>query len=232
MDMRDDNGPMTTEWPVGLLRRALLEAGGRLVAAGRLEAAEHALELTPAEARSLFRTTFPAPRDVADRAERRAAMARLDPPATLGDPEPDPPLEVLPKVLAELIAMTQVAIRYMGMEAGAAHGDSGLAGAGIGNVGYTGRACVTSSADDAIDRLEPGDVLIVRATSPAFNTVLAIAGAVVTADGGMLSHAAVLARELGIPAVIGARDALSIPDGSTVEVDPVAGEIRVLASQP
>ena len=47
-------------------------------------------------------------------------------------------------------------------------------------------------------------MLVVRATSPAFNAVLAIAGAVVTAEGGPLSHAAVLARELGIPAVVGA----------------------------
>ena len=70
---------------------------------------------------------------------------------------------------------------------------------------------------------------MVRATSPAFNAVLMIAGAVVTADGGPMSHAAVLARELGIAAVIGASGALSIPDGSTVEVDPVAGAVQVVA---
>ena len=76
--------------------------------------------------------------------------------------------------------------------------------------------------------MEPGDVLVVRATSPAFNSVLAIAGAVVTADGGALSHAAVLARELGIPAVIGVSGALSIPDGRMIEVDPVAGAVRLI----
>jgi phosphohistidine swiveling domain-containing protein len=59
--------------------------------------------------------------------------------------------------------------------------------------------------------------------------VLSIAGAVVTSDGGMLSHAAVLARELGIPAVIGVSGALSIQDGSTIEVDAAAGLIRVIA---
>ncbi len=71
-------------------------------------------------------------------------------------------------------------------------------------------------------------MLIVRATSPAFNAVLAIAGAVVTANGGPMSHAAVLSRELGIPAVVGAPGALSIPDGATVQVDPVAGRVRVV----
>jgi phosphohistidine swiveling domain-containing protein len=51
---------------------------------------------------------------------------------------------------------------------------------------------------------------------------------VVTVDGGAMSHAAVLARELGIPAVIGASGALSITDGAMVEVDPLAGAVRPL----
>jgi len=59
--------------------------------------------------------------------------------------------------------------------------------------------------------------------------VLSIAGAVVTAEGGPLSHAAVLARELGIPAVVGASGALDLQDGSLVEVDPRVGAVRVLA---
>jgi pyruvate,water dikinase len=89
---------------------------------------------------------------------------------------------------------------------------------------------VATSPEEALDVLEPGDVLVVPCTTPAYNLVLSIAGGVVTAEGGPLSHAAVLARELGIPAVIGAADALTaIPDGSLVEVDPVAGEVRVLA---
>ena len=60
--------------------------------------------------------------------------------------------------------------------------------------------------------------------------MLAIAGAVVTVDGGVLSHAAVLARELGIAAVVGAPEAMTIPDGATVEVDPVEGEVRILGT--
>ena len=60
-------------------------------------------------------------------------------------------------------------------------------------------------------------------------TAIVDPGAIVTADGGPLSHAAVLARELGIPAVVGARGALTdIPDGALIDVDPVAGEVRVV----
>jgi pyruvate,water dikinase len=78
-------------------------------------------------------------------------------------------------------------------------------------------------------QMEPGDVLVVPCTTPAFNMVLSLAGAIVTAEGGALSHAAVLARELGIPAVIGAPCALiDIPDGSMIEVDPIAGSVKVL----
>jgi len=78
--------------------------------------------------------------------------------------------------------------------------------------------------------LKPGDVLVVPCTTPAYNSVLTLAGAVVTADGGPLSHAAVLARELGIPAVVGAPGALTeIPDGALIDVDPVAGVVRLVA---
>jgi pyruvate,water dikinase len=66
-------------------------------------------------------------------------------------------------------------------------------------------------------------------TAPTYNAVLSMAGAIVTEQGGLLCHAAVIARELDLPAVIGAASAMSrIPDGATVEVDPVAGRVTVL----
>jgi phosphohistidine swiveling domain-containing protein len=228
MDMRDDNGPLTAEWPLGLLRRALLEAGSRLHARNELVEADHALELTPEEARSLFSGACPTGEDLARRARQRAEMARLDPPVTLGDPEPEPPIDILPEALFDMVSMVNVAMSHMGMAGDVA--EDQLAGVGVGSASYTGRARVADSATDAIDKLEPGDVLVVRATSPAFNAVLAMAGAVVTADGGALSHAAVIARELGIPGVIGASGALAIPDQSIVEVDPVTGRVRVVES--
>ena len=74
---------------------------------------------------------------------------------------------------------------------------------------YTGTARVVIDADDALDRVDPGDVIVARLTVPTFNSVLAIAGAVVTENGGLLCHTAVIARELGIPAVVGVADALT-----------------------
>jgi pyruvate,water dikinase len=228
MDMRDDNGPLTAEWPTGLLRRALLAAGVRLAACGGLVDAEHTLELTPTEARTIFSGGLPSADQLARRAGERQVMSSLTPPATLGDAEPEPPLDILPPPLPKLVGMVQVSMRHLGMDAGTPTDQ--LTGVGIGRTVYRGRARTAATADEAIEKLEPGDVLVVRATSPAFNVVLSIAGAVVTANGGAMSHAAVLARELGIPAVVGAGAALEIPDGSLVEVDPVAGSVRVVES--
>ena len=106
-----------------------------------------------------------------------------------------------------------------------------MQGAGVGTAPYRGTARVATSPEVALDSMAPGDVLVVRFTTPAYNTVLMIAGAVVTTEGALLSHAAVMARELGIPAVIGAEGALEeIPDGAEVEVDPVAGIVKVLVA--
>jgi pyruvate,water dikinase len=199
-----------------------------LAARGDLIDAEHALELTPQEARATFSGGPPPAEQLARRAADRQTLSTLSPPQTLGDPEPEPPLDILPDPLPKMVTMVQVALLHLGMDASAATDQ--LVGVGIGVESYIGRACTAANADDAIEKLEPGDVLVVRATSPAFNVVLSIAGAVVTANGGAMSHAAVLARELGIPAVVGAGAALDIPDGSMVEVDPIKGSVRVLES--
>ncbi len=224
MDMRDDNGPMTTEWPVGLLRRGLLAAGTRLADRGVLTDATLVLELTEPETRVILSGATPG--DLIARRTSRQAKARLKPPDTLGPVEPEPPLEILPPGQRKLVAMVQTAMLHLGMNGSTTR--DGLEGFGVGQEPYIGTARIAQSADDAIEMLEPGDVLIVRATSPAFNSVLAIAGAVVTSDGGILSHAAVLARELGIPAVIGVAAALDIADGSIVEVDPIQGIVRIV----
>jgi pyruvate,water dikinase len=225
MDMRDDNGPLTIEWPAGLLRTALLTAGRRVADRGELHDATHALELTVDEACSVLRGGIPSADAIAARRERRLELSRLDPPVTIGPDEPEPPLDVLPGRLPEMVTMVQTALRHLGTDG--TRREDGNQGVGVGNTAYTGRICRVENADEAFERLEPGDVLVVRATSPAFNVVLSMAGAVVTADGGALSHAAVLARELGIPAVVGAHAALDLPDGATLTVDPVEGRVAL-----
>lgn len=231
MDLRDDNGPYTVEWPVGVLRLALLEVGRRAAAAHRLHDPAHALELRPTEAVAVARGDGgPGADAVAARADQRRRDAELDPPITLGPPEAQPPMSVLPPALRTFVSAVEAVLVHLGMAARAEGAVDGLRGVGVGDRAYTGTARLALDPEAALDAMEPGDVLVVRFTTPAYNTVLSLAGAIVTADGGPLCHAAVMARELGIPAVIGAPDALTdIPDGASVEVDPLGGRVTVRA---
>lgn len=226
--MRDDNGPITGAWPMGLLRRAVLAAGRRLTTAGALEAPTDALEVTVAELGALVRGTGgPSTATVVERKAFRAARSQLEPPLTLG-PEVDLPLAALPEPMRK-IARAQLILRdTFTVPIGEVRVD--LTGDGLGDASYTGTACVAADPADALARLRPGDVLVATGTTPAYNMALSIAGAVVVEEGGLLSHAAVIAREVGLPAVIGAGGCMmSIPDGAMVEVDPRAGKVRVLA---
>jgi pyruvate,water dikinase len=234
MDLRDDNGPNTVELPVGILRYALLEVGRRLVAAGRLHDPRHVLELTRAEVASLARSgKGPTADDLTARSAERARLATLDPPLRLGPTEAAPPLDVLPPIHRELVGAIQTVLAHLGMAGEERAQAPSLTGAGVGSKPYEGTARVAETVEDALAAMEPGDVLVVRFTTPAFNTILTLAGAIVTAEGALLSHAAVMARELGIPAVIGAPGALrDIPDGARVEVDPTSGTVRVLDAEP
>lgn len=230
MDLRDDNGPHTLEWPLGLIRLAMLEIGRRMTTNGHLGEARHALELAIDEVNTdLFSGHGPAARTLAERAHWRETVDIENAPLTLGEPEPIPPLEALPAPMGRLVGSVQWVLSEAGMDG--AERSEGLTGTGIGSGVYRGKACRADNPEDAVLNLEPGDVLVVPCTTPAYNMVLPMAGAIVTAEGGALSHAAVLARELGIPAVVGVLGVLStIPDGATIEVDADHGEVRIVTS--
>ena len=90
-----------------------------------------------------------------------------------------------------------------------------------------GRACVILKLDDA-SRLETGDVLVCPSTAPTWTPLFAIAAAVVTDAGGMLSHSAILAREYAIPCVAGTGiGTQKIPDGALVVVDGTRGTVHI-----
>ncbi|MCE5288622.1 MAG: hypothetical protein LLG14_05200, partial [Nocardiaceae bacterium] len=96
---------------------------------------------------------------------------------------------------------------------------------------YVGTARIVDSPAD-FGKIQQGDILVTRATSPYFNVILPLLGAIVTDRGGQLCHAAIVAREFGIPAVVGTREATAkITDGATIEVDSVSGEVRIQASE-
>src|SRR5207247_1958889 len=84
------------------------------------------------------------------------------------------------------------------------------------------------SGPDEFGRIAQGDVLVTEATTEAFNILLPLLGGIVTDSGGLLSHSAIVAREYGIPGVVGTREATDrIADGARVRVDGDAGEVSV-----
>jgi pyruvate, water dikinase len=108
------------------------------------------------------------------------------------------------------------------------HGRPRLSGHPAGVGWGTGRACVVH-CECEISRVAPGDILVTKVAGPALSHILTRVAGVVTERGGSTSHMASLARERGIPMVLGVPDATErIPDGSQVAVDGVAGVIRWL----
>jgi len=79
------------------------------------------------------------------------------------------------------------------------------------------------------EKMQKGDVLVAETTSPEFMPACRKAGAILANQGGLLSHAAVVSREFGIPAVVGLKYATQVlKDGDVVEVDGNTGTVRII----
>ena len=97
-------------------------------------------------------------------------------------------------------------------------------GRSIGGRIGAGTAKVISSLDD-MDKINPGDVLVTDMTDPDWEPIMKRAAAIVTNRGGRTCHAAIIARELGVPAVVGCNDATQkIGDGQSVTVSCAEGD--------
>ncbi len=232
--LRDENGPLTIEWPCGVLRHAVLEIADRLITRGRLGDGEHIFDATIAEVAAMSRgEAEPTADELADRCAERMGLPGLEPPSVLGRPMEEPDVDVLPGRMPEMMRAIQLVVALIERDDRGTEGaatTSGLSGVGVGSAPVRGIARVVADADEAYDIVEPGDIIVTRFTAPTFNAVLALAGGVVTEGGGLLCHTAVIARELGIPAVVGVPGALTeIPDGAEIEVDPVAGRVTIVA---
>ena len=217
---RDDHAVIGGLWTIGLVRRALLEAASRLT----LDRSEHVFQLSIGEVAAALRDGTRAVDALArQRASAFDVADAATPPTTIGEGGfggGPPPGFVLPGALGRVLAAMGAYTEAM----------SGTATAlGIGDGVARGRAVVAFDPEGALDRIEPGDILVTTTTTPAFGAVLPLLAGLVATTGGALSHTAIVARELGIPAVVGASDALArIADGVTIEVDAAAGEVRVV----
>lgn len=94
----------------------------------------------------------------------------------------------------------------------------------------TGRACVVKSFSE-VSKIKPGDILITHSTDIAWSPYFPILSGVVTELGGLISHGAVVAREYGLPCIVGATNATAlIPDGAEIFMNASAGVISKIDS--
>ena len=229
--LRDERGLYSDVWAAGITRRVILEGGSRLAAAGRLHHATHLAEGGYEEIRALLQgLDGPSADELAARARYRAKARASDAPPFLGDPpHPPPPLDGLPPGVQRAMRAIGTAIDAVFAPSSATSEVKLIRGTGASPGTYVGTARVLGGPSD-FDRLRSGDVLVTATTTEAFNIVLPLLGAIVTDAGGLLSHAAIVSREYGIPGVVGCRDATSrIADGTRVEVNGSTGEVRVLS---
>jgi phosphohistidine swiveling domain-containing protein len=100
---------------------------------------------------------------------------------------------------------------------------------GVGVCGGRVRGRVRIVRPESIDDLEPGEILVAEVTDVGYTAAFSYAAAVVTELGGPMSHAAVVAREFGIPCVVDVQEATRrLPPGALVEIDGDSGEIHVV----
>ena len=204
------------------VRLVFLELGKRFAAAGVLDDPDGVFFLTIEEIRATAEA-LPLLDRCALVAERQAELAQaapITPPPVLGTPPSGPPPQ------------DPIGRAVMKMFGGGPPPASDVPSELRGNAGSPGKvvgtARVVRSLDEA-DRLRPGDVLVAEFTAPPWTPLFATVSAVVTDAGGILSHCAVVAREYGIPAVVGtARATTTIRDGQQVEVDGNAGLVHLL----
>jgi pyruvate,water dikinase len=231
--LRDERGLYSDAAAVGLLRLALIELGRRLFERGRINFMYDTLDLREDEIDALLDgADSPTADELSARVARRKAISAVGAPPLLGPPPPEPPpVDMLPPPLARVMSALGFYIDGVLGDLTTPVGDDNVV-VGIGGSGgvYEGPARLVKNFDDLFN-LEQGDVLVTTATGESFNAFLSMLGAAVTDHGSFASHAAIMAREMGFPAVVGTVDATRrIANGVTVRVDGDAGTVTILGA--
>jgi phosphohistidine swiveling domain-containing protein len=206
------------------LRLVLMEVGRKLVDADRLDEPDDVMFLRYNELRSLIGSehSIAAREIVASRRQERKAAARLHPRDWVGT--------VTPSQLAfPYLVNWGYPDRFHQKQSDDERWISGL-GASPGII--EGRARVVRTVDE-FDEVRDGDILVCQMTNPAWVVLFTKIAGLVTDTGGTTSHPAVLAREFGIPAVIGTSVATTrIATGDRLRIDGTAGRVEILHREP
>ncbi len=201
---------LTAPWPV--MRRAVERIGEALVERGLLEGPDDIFFLTRGEALAAVVHGHLEPGvDVAARRALRVEQARLVPPLLIGTVNP------------MLRRMWDGFPRALGAEPSSTALVTGTPASG-GRA--TGVVRVIRGPDD-FDEFQPGEILVAPMTAPAWTPLFSRAAAVVTDVGSAAAHASIIAREYGIPAVVGCGDATArLRTGMRITVDGSTGNVE------
>ncbi|MCC6454088.1 MAG: hypothetical protein IT328_04025 [Caldilineaceae bacterium] len=219
--LSEDHGFWIDFHAVDRFRQVIREFGRRLAAMNVIDLPDDVFFLTQEEMRATA-IAQPMPDQRKRVAERKAEMQRfagVQPPPLLGTPpahQPgDSPAERADRKFFGGPPPTDSTPQLI-------RGNSGSPGK------VQGRVKVVHSLAEA-SKLEQGDILVAVTTAPPWTPLFATAAAVITDTGGVLSHCAVVAREYGIPAVVGTGVATTfLHDDQWIEIDGEAGTVRVL----
>ncbi|MEX1255410.1 MAG: PEP-utilizing enzyme [Dehalococcoidia bacterium] len=217
LPIQEDHNFWIDQQGVAVERVPALEAGRRLVAAGRIGGAADVFSLAYEELQDALRGGSGDLRELVARRRRgRQENRAMTPPPAVGTPPLEDPLADNPMLTKFFGAPLE-----QGPDPRVIRGNAASSGQ------TTGTACVIASIDDS-GRLQPGEILVCPATNPPWTLLFGIAAAIVTDHGGVLSHTAIVAREYGIPAVVGTKVATTlIKDGQTITVDGDEGVVKL-----
>jgi phosphohistidine swiveling domain-containing protein len=221
-------GPLTEEHNYWLDRRnqarmgrAVRRFGARLVREGGLGDAEQIFLLYLSEVREALRSPTDLSTRIADREAEQRRWKEMEPPETIGAAAPPWQRGSSMRMIGQSFLLYREVqtdpshmLRGVGASAGIARGPARL---------------IRELTEFA--KFKSGDVLVCQSSNVSWIPLYTSAAAVITEVGGALSHAAVVAREFGVPAVVGTGVALStLVDGEPLEVDGSAGIVRRLSA--
>lgn len=229
--LRDERIFFGDRLSIGVARRAILAAGERLQQDGRIEDATQLVDATADEIVAMLEgSSGPSKAELAERTRYRHETSISSAPANLGfPPSPPPPAKWLPPSAARLQGAIDLVLSLMfkTRQQDGPKESKTLKDFGISPGVYEGPARVIDNVEQ-LPTVQKGEVLITRATGSTFNVVLPLIGALVTERGGSLSHAAIVAREYGLPGIVGCPGATTaIKTGMRVRVDGTTGEIGI-----
>ena len=230
--LRDERGHYSDGWATGLARRTLIEVGRRLVKRGTIDDPELAVDASYEELVAMLGGgTEPGLAELERRAAWRTTTTVNDagvPPWLGAPPSGPPPADWLPAHGRRAQRAVEAFLGGLFQVPDVVRTATSVTGLPVSPGVYEGRARLISGEED-FEKIQAGDVLVTRSTSPYFNVVLPLLGAIVTDRGGQLCHAAIVSREYGIPGVVGTREATQlIKDGARVRVDGTTGQVTVL----